>query len=278
MSSEQLENKISERRLFLIVEVAGQNFGLEALKVKEIIAVPTITKVPRTKSVIRGLIKLREQIIPLLDTRQRLSFRSVESEDNDLVELLKARKQDHINWVDTLLNSVMEQKEFTLQNDPSKCNFGKWYYSFKTDNVVLADLLDKFELPHSKIHRYAERVKKAIQNEGYDTALELCNQARDKELKQLVRLFDNLITNIKATRKEFAVVYELEHETVALSVDKVHFIAEVQQDQIKSLGEYNKNSEFARGICYVNETSFIILDDSVTQVNSTVPTLEDAIA
>lgn len=278
MSSEQLENKISERKLFLIVEVAGQNFGLEALKVKEIIAVPTITKVPRTKSLIRGLIKLRDQIIPLLDTRQRLSFRSVESEDNELVELLKTRKQDHVNWVDSLLNSVLEQKEFTLQTDPYKCNFGKWYYSFKTDNIVLADLLDKFELPHSKIHRYAERVKKAIQNEGYDAALELCNQAKDTELKQLVRLFDSLITNIKATRKEFAVVYELEHETVALSVDKVHFIAEVQQDQIKSLGEYNKNSEFARGICYVNETSFIILDDSVTQVNSPIPTSEDTIA
>src|SRR6476646_7452799 len=53
----------------------GHYFGLDVLKVQEIIRYQEMTRVPLAPPVVRGLINLRGQIVTAIDLRRRLEFR-----------------------------------------------------------------------------------------------------------------------------------------------------------------------------------------------------------
>lgn len=57
-----------------------EEYGVEVLKVREIIRMPTITKMPNTPSYVEGVINLRGKVIPIISMRKR--FGLMESEQN----------------------------------------------------------------------------------------------------------------------------------------------------------------------------------------------------
>jgi purine-binding chemotaxis protein CheW len=55
--------------------VAGYYFGIDVLKVQEIIRYQAMTRVPLASPVVRGLINLRGQIVTAIDLRRRLELK-----------------------------------------------------------------------------------------------------------------------------------------------------------------------------------------------------------
>lgn len=63
---------------YLTFFLAGEEYGVEILKVHEIIGLMPITRVPRTPAHICGVINLRGKVIPIMDLRLRFSMESIE--------------------------------------------------------------------------------------------------------------------------------------------------------------------------------------------------------
>jgi purine-binding chemotaxis protein CheW len=61
---------------FLSFFLACEEYGIEILKVQEIIGMMPITRVPRTPDFIRGVINLRGKVIPILDLRLKFGMES----------------------------------------------------------------------------------------------------------------------------------------------------------------------------------------------------------
>ena len=59
---------------FLTFFLAGEEYGIEILKVHEIIGVLPITRVPRTPNFILGVINLRGKVIPIVDLRLKFGM------------------------------------------------------------------------------------------------------------------------------------------------------------------------------------------------------------
>jgi len=55
-------------------KVAEEEFGLDILKVQEIIRTMEITKVPRSPAFVEGVINLRGKVIPIIDLRRRFGL------------------------------------------------------------------------------------------------------------------------------------------------------------------------------------------------------------
>lgn len=60
--------------------LADEEYGVEVLKVREIIRMPTITKMPNTPQHVEGIINLRGKVIPIISMRRR--FGLMESDNN----------------------------------------------------------------------------------------------------------------------------------------------------------------------------------------------------
>jgi purine-binding chemotaxis protein CheW len=75
---------------FLTFFLAGEEYGLEILKVHEIIGMMSITSVPRTPKFIRGVINLRGKIIPIIDLRLKLEMETTEQTDETCTIVVQA--------------------------------------------------------------------------------------------------------------------------------------------------------------------------------------------
>jgi purine-binding chemotaxis protein CheW len=77
-ASEQTSGTRSRGGKFLTFDLAGEFYGLEILKVREIIGMMSVTNVPHTKEYVKGVINLRGKIIPVIDLRLKLGMDSTE--------------------------------------------------------------------------------------------------------------------------------------------------------------------------------------------------------
>jgi purine-binding chemotaxis protein CheW len=66
---------------YLTFGLAEETYGLEILKVREIIGIMDITAVPRTPGFVKGVINLRGKVIPVVDLR--LKFGMCEAEHTE---------------------------------------------------------------------------------------------------------------------------------------------------------------------------------------------------
>jgi purine-binding chemotaxis protein CheW len=76
---------------FLTFFLASEEYGIEILKVQEIIGMMPVTPVPRTPPSIRGVINLRGKIIPVMDLRRKLSMPPTDATDRTCVIVVKAQ-------------------------------------------------------------------------------------------------------------------------------------------------------------------------------------------
>lgn len=70
---------------YMTFKLASEEYGLAILRVREIIGLMDITRVPRTKPFIRGVINLRGKVIPVVDLRLKFSMPPTESTDQTVI-------------------------------------------------------------------------------------------------------------------------------------------------------------------------------------------------
>lgn len=66
--------------------LAEEEYGVEVLKVREIIRMPTITKMPNVPQHIEGIINLRGKVIPIISMRRRFSL--MENDNNSQTRII----------------------------------------------------------------------------------------------------------------------------------------------------------------------------------------------
>ncbi len=66
--------------------LADEEYGVEVLKVREIIRMPTITKMPNVPQHVEGIINLRGKVIPIISMRKR--FGLMENDNNSHTRII----------------------------------------------------------------------------------------------------------------------------------------------------------------------------------------------
>ncbi len=76
---------------FLTFFLGGEEYGVEILKVQEIIGMMAITPVPRTPAFVRGVINLRGKIIPIVDLRTKFGMQAAEQTGETCIIVVQTR-------------------------------------------------------------------------------------------------------------------------------------------------------------------------------------------
>src|SRR5882757_7185469 len=66
--------EVVEQKQYLTFLLAGEEYAISILKVKEIIEYDTVTTVPKTPKWIRGDINLRGSVVPVVDLRLKFGL------------------------------------------------------------------------------------------------------------------------------------------------------------------------------------------------------------
>lgn len=85
---------MSEETIQIVTFSMGNDeFGVDISRIKEIIRIPEITKVPRAAQFVEGVINLRGQIIPVIDLRKRLGLESAGKSERSRVIVVLSEDQ-----------------------------------------------------------------------------------------------------------------------------------------------------------------------------------------
>jgi len=79
----------SEKREFLTFMLAGEEYGVDILRVQEIKGWDEVTKIPNTPDYIKGVINLRGTIVPIIDMRLRFDLEHKEYNATTVVVVLR---------------------------------------------------------------------------------------------------------------------------------------------------------------------------------------------
>ena len=84
------EGKNQHAGKFLTFFLAKEEYGIEILKVREIIGMMGITPVPRTPEFIRGVLNLRGKVISIIDLRLKFSMEEVPQTEETCIIVVEA--------------------------------------------------------------------------------------------------------------------------------------------------------------------------------------------
>lgn len=70
-----------------------EEFGVDIMRVQEIIRIPSITRVPKAPSYVEGVINLRGNVIPVVSLRNRFSMERVEETDLSRIIVLQVQNK-----------------------------------------------------------------------------------------------------------------------------------------------------------------------------------------
>ena len=93
---------------YLTFKLGVEEYGLEILKVQEIIKMMEITKVPRTPDFVRGVINLRGKVIPVVDLRLKFGMERRETTDKTCVIVVQVSHAGGALTMGTIVDEVSE--------------------------------------------------------------------------------------------------------------------------------------------------------------------------
>ena len=130
-SNEKIENGSTPVRggKFLSFFLSGEEYGIEALKVHEIIGLLPITRVPHTQSCIKGVINLRGKVIPVVDLRLKFGMPAMESTSETCIIVVHIRGNE-VGVIVDRVSEVIDIRDGEIEPAPS---FGN---GFNTDFIL----------------------------------------------------------------------------------------------------------------------------------------------
>lgn len=104
---------------YLTFNLANEEYGLEILKVREIIGYMAITAVPQTPHHIKGVINLRGQVIPVIDLRTKFGMEQTDVTDETCIIVVEITQEgrtfntgiivDHVQEVLDIAGAAIEE-------------------------------------------------------------------------------------------------------------------------------------------------------------------------
>jgi purine-binding chemotaxis protein CheW len=93
---------------YLTFCLAGEEYGIGILKVKEIIGMMTITSIPQTLGYVKGVINLRGKVIPVIDLRLKFVMESMAYTERTCIIVVEIRGGDRKILMGIVVDSVSE--------------------------------------------------------------------------------------------------------------------------------------------------------------------------
>ncbi len=107
---------------YLTFDLADEEYGLEILRVREIIGMMEITPVPRTPDFVLGVINLRGKVIPVADLRLKFGLPYKEPDDRTCVIVVEVQSEGEtvqMGIVVDRVNEVVDVKASEVEPTPS---------------------------------------------------------------------------------------------------------------------------------------------------------------
>ena len=118
---------------YLTFALGHEEYGLEILKVREIIGYMEITAVPQTPFYVKGVINLRGQVIPVIDLRTKFGMETAKVTEETCIVVVETSHSNRKFSTGIVVDRVQEVLDISIDNIEEAPKFGA---SISTDFIL----------------------------------------------------------------------------------------------------------------------------------------------
>jgi len=152
---------------YLIFALAHEEYGLEILKVREIIGYKEITVVPQMPHFVKGVINLRGQIIPVIELRVQFGLEAAEVTEQTCIIVVEVCRDRRKYSYGIIVDRVLEVLEIPGENIEETPQFGG---SVNTDFILGIGTI-------SESIKILLDIDKVLESDNFSTIVENCGVA-----------------------------------------------------------------------------------------------------
>ncbi|MEO7424854.1 MAG: chemotaxis protein CheW [Fibrobacteria bacterium] len=90
---------------YLTFNLGKEVYGIEILKVQEIIGMMSVTRVPKTPEFVRGVVNLRGKVIPVIDLRLKFALEGKEDTDRTCIIVVQVA----LNGIAVVMGLIVDE-------------------------------------------------------------------------------------------------------------------------------------------------------------------------
>ncbi len=241
-SVEVLDNTADERKeriatvdyKMVTFSLAGKDYAIDIMKVKEIAKAGRFTFVPNTASFVLGVYNLRGDIIPIVDLRMFFNIPVQERKGNELENMIIVSVEDQtFGVVVDAIDKVVGIQSSTIQ--PPHPLFGdiniKYIYGVVESNNRLYILLDIDRIFGLKQHAAEQRAASdAEERNSIDSSEDSANDIEDKPARSGSTVENAVSTAAEKNKQDLDYAFIVE----SLAGLKKFFVTDINESWVKS--------------------------------------------
>lgn len=102
------EKSVLTANQYLTFTLGKEFYALDVSKVKEVLELVPITRVPKMPQFMKGVINLRGSVVPVIDLRIKFNMREKESDQDTCIIVLEIQIDDEVIILGAIADSVQE--------------------------------------------------------------------------------------------------------------------------------------------------------------------------
>ncbi len=131
---EQVSSAVIDKEgKYLTFVLGSEEFGLEILKVREIIGYMDITSVPQTPPHVKGVVNLRGQVIPVVGLRLKFGMEEIEVSEQTCIIVVEINNGERQFQTGIVVDNVSEVLDIAAEQIEDAPQFGS---SVNTDFIL----------------------------------------------------------------------------------------------------------------------------------------------
>ena len=130
---QQNRDVVSKEGKYLTFSLGAEQYGLEILKVREIIGYIDVTAVPQTPHHVKGVINLRGQVIPVIDLRAKFGMETAEVTEQSCIIVVEIAQEGRKSSMGIIVDRVQEVLDIASGSIEEPPRFGA---SVNTDFIL----------------------------------------------------------------------------------------------------------------------------------------------
>ncbi len=127
VSEEKANLKFAQEGKYLTFALGREEYGLEILKVMEIIGIMEITAVPQVPEYVKGVVNLRGKVIPVVSLRRKFVMEEIDYTDETCIIVVRLNEV-LVGIVIDKVQEVLDIEQKNIEPPPSSGITGKTDY------------------------------------------------------------------------------------------------------------------------------------------------------
>lgn len=115
---------------YLAFDLGEECYAIPIMKVKEILSIVDITRIPKMPSFLKGVINLRDKVIPVMDLRVKFSLDEKEYDEKTAIIIVEMKNGDSTILSGIIVDNVEEVIDITPSDIEPPPQYGAGMDSF----------------------------------------------------------------------------------------------------------------------------------------------------